>query len=262
MFIRRPLSLQSLGNGVFNQISQILGPRSNWPLNALFCSSSFSEPPPMPPPENPGPFSGIAENRKSNMLLSKGFTGLGNVGLRSSATRTLFPPGPTDTANQNEAELIKKSKSIDFVREIMEAHGNTQNFSPFGGGTRNYQVETDADIVHVKILRNNTFITVTDSKGNRKFGASAGSLAPGGKVSRFASESTAEHIGREARNRNLKSVVMKVNGFTYFKKKKQSILSFKEGYNHSRGDTNPVVYIEDTTRLPHNGCRRKKQRRI
>ncbi|KAI7725575.1 hypothetical protein M8C21_019251 [Ambrosia artemisiifolia] len=126
-------------------------------------------------------------------------------------------------------------------------------------------VEQNADIVHVKIMRNNTFVTVTDSKGNKKLGASAGALAEmkgGPKVSKYSAEATAEHIGREAKKMGLKSVVVKVNGFTFFKKKKLAILSFRDGYTNSRSDKNPIVYIEDTTRKPHNGCRRKKQRRV
>lgn len=134
-----------------------------------------------------------------------------------------------------------------------------------GGHESPYGVEHNADIVHIKLIRNNTFVTITDSKGNKKAGASSGCLSEmkgGPKVSRYAAEATAEHIGRVARNMGLKSVVMKVNGFTFFKKKKQAILSFREGYTHSRGDKNPVVYIEDTTRRPHNGCRLRKKRRV
>ncbi|CBI39423.3 unnamed protein product, partial [Vitis vinifera] len=84
----------------------------------------------------------------------------------------------------------------------------------------------------------------------------------GPKLSRYAADATAEHVGRLARNLGLKSVVMKVKGFTYFKKKKQAIMSWKEGFNSSRGDENPIMYIEDTTRRPHNGCRLPRKRRV
>ncbi|PHU06464.1 putative ribosomal protein S11, mitochondrial [Capsicum chinense] len=152
------------------------------------------------------------------------------------------------------------SRPMDIIRELTE---DSKRVFPSGVPLARYHIEQDADIVHMKVLRNNAFVTVTDSKGNRKFGATAGKLTgKGTKIARYAAESTAEHVGREARDRGLKSVVMKVNGFTYFKKKKQAILSFREGYTHSRGDKNPVVYIEDTTRRPHNGCRLPKKRRI
>ncbi|XP_031118022.1 probable ribosomal protein S11, mitochondrial isoform X1 [Ipomoea triloba] len=259
MFLRRPLAHPPVRAGIFNHISRIFGPRSDRPLHALFCSSSHPDPPPMPPFQNPGPMSGFSGNNKGSMPYNR-FPGLGQSGLSNHGTRTSFPRSLIDSGNENEVETGKNSKSMDIVRGLLEDYD--KGGAPFGSPFRQYQVENDPDIVHVKLLRNNTFITVTDSKGNKKFGASAGKLASGGKVSRFAAESTAEHVGREARNRNLKSVVMKVNGFTYFRKKKQSILSFKEGYNHSRGDVNPVVYIEDTTRRPHNGCRLRKKRRI
>ncbi|CAI0380612.1 unnamed protein product [Linum tenue] len=73
------------------------------------------------------------------------------------------------------------------------------------------------------------------------------------KLSRYVAEATSEHVGRKARD----GVVVKVNGFSLFKKKRQAIMSFKEGFGNS------IDYIEDTTRKPHyNGCRLPKKRRI
>ncbi|CAH1413762.1 unnamed protein product [Lactuca virosa] len=144
------------------------------------------------------------------------------------------------------------TRDMNFVRGIMKDN-------PSSGSEQN------ADIVHIKLMRNNTFVTVTDSKGNKKMGASAGCLAEmkgGPKVSKYAAEATAEHVGRVAKSMGLKSVVVKVNGFTFFKRKKLAILGFRDGYTHSRSDRNPIVYIEDTTRKPHNGCRLRKQRRV
>ncbi|WZY94449.1 hypothetical protein YC2023_066778 [Brassica napus] len=46
-------------------------------------------------------------------------------------------------------------------------------------------------------------------------------------------------------------VVVKVNGFTHFKKKRNSIVAFGSGYSNSSNDQNPIVYIEDTTRKAH-----------
>lgn len=167
------------------------------------------------------------------------------------------------SGNPQKAEMGGSSRPMDFVRGIIEESG----INSFGSSQLNqYTVEQNADVVHMKLLRNNTFITLTDSKGNRKPGekvsASAGSLPDKGKVSRYGAEATAEHVGREARKSGVKSVVVKVNGFTYFKKKRQAIMAFREGYTHGRGDQTPIVYIEDTTRRPHNGCRLPKKRRI
>ncbi|KAG9150491.1 hypothetical protein Leryth_010873 [Lithospermum erythrorhizon] len=164
--------------------------------------------------------------------------------------RSTVDPNLNSLANSGSANI----GGLDLERSEFK---QLYNFLP------GVNIEKDADIVHIKMLKNNTFVTVTDSNGNKKFGASAGKLTDkGGKISRYAAEAIAEQIGRDARGRGIKSVVVKVNGFMYFKKKRQAILSFKEGYSHSRRDKNPVVYIEDTTRRPHNGCRLRKQRRV
>ncbi|XWS42357.1 hypothetical protein CRYUN_Cryun16bG0007600 [Craigia yunnanensis] len=153
-------------------------------------------------------------------------------------------------------------KSMDFVREAIEGD---RRIIYRGSQFPQHNVEQNADFVHIKLMRNNTFVTVTDSNGNKKCGASSGHLSElkgGTKVSRYAAEATTEHVGRLARNMGIKSVVIKVKGFTHFKKKRQAILSFREGFSTSRLDKNPVVYIEDTTRRPHNGCRLPKKRRV
>ncbi|KAL5562572.1 hypothetical protein UlMin_032319 [Ulmus minor] len=162
--------------------------------------------------------------------------------------------------SDSRKDIENRANPMNFVRGIIEEdEKNFMGISRFSRPT----VE-NADLVHIKLMRNNTFVTVTDSKGNKKIGASAGSLPEmkgGAKLSKYAAEATAEHIGRMSRNLGLRSVVMKVKGFTYFKKKRQAIMSWREGFTNSRGDQNPIVCIEDTTRKPHNGCRLPKKRR-
>ncbi|KAM1242389.1 hypothetical protein FF1_034133 [Malus domestica] len=147
------------------------------------------------------------------------------------------------TRCQGQAELITSrsfsvsTRSINFVRGVIEEDGrNNLGSSQFP----RYNIEQNADIVHVKLMKNNTFVTVTDSKGNKKLGASAGSLPDMKGGPKLA----------------------QVKGFTYFKKKRQAIMSWKEGFTSSRAGHSPIVYIEDTTRKPHNGCRFPKQCRI
>ncbi|KAH6760868.1 Ribosomal L18p/L5e family protein [Perilla frutescens var. frutescens] len=125
------------------------------------------------------------------------------------------------------------------------------------------QLESNADIVHIKLMRNNSYVTLTDHKGDRKMSVSAGQVAAKGeKPGRYSGEAAAEYMGRVVKQMKIRSVVVKVSGFTFFRRKKDAILAFKDGYTHSRGDMNPVVFIEDTTRKPHNGCRLSKKRRI
>uniref|UniRef100_A0A2C9URC4 Ribosomal protein S11 n=1 Tax=Manihot esculenta TaxID=3983 RepID=A0A2C9URC4_MANES len=160
-----------------------------------------------------------------------------------------------NSAGLEKVESGRNSNPMDFVRGIIE-HDNPR-FSQ-------YNVEHNADIVHMKLMRNNSFISVTDSKGNTKLVVTSGSkkVVGDGKATRYAAEATAEYVGRKAREMGLKSVVVKVEGFTYFRRKRQAIMSFKEGFCNSRADRNPIVYIEDTTRRAHNGCRLPKKRRI
>ncbi|KAL1532269.1 hypothetical protein AAHA92_32298 [Salvia divinorum] len=150
--------------------------------------------------------------------------------------------------------------SMDYVRGLLPDE------RPPMGGPAFYQqsrLESNANIVHIKLMRNNSYVTLTDHKGNRKMSVSAGQVAAkGDKPGRYSGEAAAEYMGRVVKQMKIKSVVVKVSGFSFFRRKKDSILAFKDGYTHSRGDANPVVYIEDTTRKPHNGCRLPKKRRI
>ncbi|CAA0831904.1 Probable ribosomal protein S11- mitochondrial [Striga hermonthica] len=163
--------------------------------------------------------------------------------------------------DSNPRRLPQQPPRADSFRGKLQERGNS-----FNGRAPLYQqpqLEANADIVHIKLMRNNSFVTVTDSKGNKKFGVTAGQLAgKGGKLGRYSGEAAAENVGRRVRQMKTRSVVVKVNGFTFFRRKKDAILSFRDGYSNSRSDVNPVVYLEDTTRKPHNGCRRPKKRRI
>nr|XP_043628163.1 uncharacterized protein LOC122599681 isoform X2 [Erigeron canadensis] len=200
--------------------------------------------PPVITPQNPGFFEG----------LSRRFVDMDRTRAPTETGRDVRPFGRYFGSPES-------GRNMNFVRGIIKDNPNEN----YRSGT-----EQNADIVHIKIMRNNTFVTVTDSKGNKKMGASTGSLS-GAKTkkedkikvtNKYSAEATAEHVGRVARSMGLKSVVMKVNGFTFFKRKKLAILSFRDGYTNSRSDKNPIVYIEDTTRKPHNGCRLRKQRRV
>ncbi|KAJ4832995.1 hypothetical protein Tsubulata_005299 [Turnera subulata] len=166
---------------------------------------------------------------------------------------------PTDfSANRRDFEAGRMTRPMDFVKGIIDQDG--------WGAPRNI-VATDADFVHIKLRRNNAFVCITDSKGNKKPQTymSVGKLEKklkGGKLSQYGAEATAEYVGQRARELGLKSFVVKVNGFTHFRKKRQVIVSFKEGFTQSRSGENPIVYIEDTTRKAHNGCRLPRKRRI
>ncbi|MED6166998.1 hypothetical protein PIB30_114849, partial [Stylosanthes scabra] len=99
--------------------------------------------------------------------------------------------------NDNDGEAEKSYRPMDFVRGVIDKDGQDP-LHPYYSNQR----ETDADYVHIKMLRNNTFVTVTDSKGNIKLSGSVGSvkeMKSGQKLARYAAEATSEVVGRRAR---------------------------------------------------------------
>nr|WKR35322.1 ribosomal protein S11 [Machilus pauhoi] len=171
-----------------------------------------------------------------------------------------MPQTEKTTAERVEQQVIagRSLKSMNFVQSISEEDEQLER--------------KNKDFVHLPPIHNNTFVTVTDARGNKKTGASAGCLEEikgGSRLSRYAAGATAEHVGRSARNLGMKSVVMKVKGSTYFRKKKAVILSWREGYTFAEckrsegvGDQSKIMYIHDVTQLPHNGCRLPRKRRV
>ena len=170
-----------------------------------------------------------------------------------------MPQTEKTTAEPVEQQVIAGrsfNKSMNLVQSISEEDEQFER--------------ENKDFVHLPPIHNNTFVTVTDARGNKKTGASAGCLEEikgGSRLSRYAARATAEHVGRSARNLGMKSVVMKVKGSTYFRKKKAVILSWREGYTfaeckRSEGDQSQIMYIHDVTQLPHNGCRLPRKRRV
>lgn len=112
-------------------------------------------------------------------------------------------------------------KSMNFVQSISEEDEQCSR-------------KKKRDFVHVLLIKKKTFVAVTDARGNKKTGASAGSLEERkgrSRLSRYAAEATAEHVGRSARKIGLKSVVMKVKGSTYFRKKKKVIVELERGFS-------------------------------
>ncbi|KAL7122646.1 hypothetical protein ACP275_01G056400 [Erythranthe tilingii] len=274
---RRSLLESTLRVGAYKLAPRVHGSGSSRPFDAF---SQF--------PQNARAFSGLTKKSHfESSILGNLCVKLGLVRVAENASLPYALNLRSSIHSGTKAEFEAGSNSsIDVVQELLQdgindgprsyqpqVRGFTPRFRDYGqgysqdrrnGNFSNYEaVESNADIVHIKLMRNNAFVTVTDSKGNKKIGVSAGKLAgKAGKLSRYAGEAAAEDIGRKVRQMKTKSVVVKVNGFTFFRRKKEAILSFKDGYTNSRGDTNPVVYVEDTTRKPHNGCRRPKKRRI
>nr|TKW04224.1 hypothetical protein SEVIR_7G094900v2 [Setaria viridis]TKW04225.1 hypothetical protein SEVIR_7G094900v2 [Setaria viridis] len=171
-----------------------------------------------------------------------------------------FPPSGRDFAA--EWKPHQNLNEFNFVRQNLRSNTQVNFNNADNGGT----MSKTAGGEKPSNLGGRFQFPASHASGNKKTGASAGCLEDRkgrSRLSRYAAEATAEHVGRSARKMGLRSVVMKVKGISFFKKKKKVILGFREGFRGERvRDQSPIMYIHDVTQLPHNGCRLPKQRRV
>lgn len=102
---------------------------------------------------------------------------------------------------------------------------------------------------------NNTVITITDGVGNALAWASAGGKGFRGsrKNTPFAAQVAAEDCAKKAMDQGVRSVQCFVSGPGAGR---ESALRAMASVGLR------VTYIEDTTPIPHNGCRPPKRRRV
>lgn len=110
-------------------------------------------------------------------------------------------------------------------------------------------------VAHIKSTYNNTVITITDSQGNTLTSASGGSLGFSGtrKGTPYAAQMAAEECGEKAQNKGINSMEVKVKGPG--SGREAAVRAFE-----SLGIE--ITNIQDVTPEPHNGCKRKKSRRL
>lgn len=110
-------------------------------------------------------------------------------------------------------------------------------------------------IVFIKSTFNNTIVTITDPNGETLSWASAGAVGFKGarKSTPFAAGRAADKAAHEARKTGLQEVEVRVKGPGAGRE--QAVLNLQHAGLK-------VIGIEDTTPLPHNGCRPPKKRRV
>ena len=110
-------------------------------------------------------------------------------------------------------------------------------------------------IAHIRASFNNTYVTITDTKGNTLCWASGGTSGFKGsrKSTPFAGQCAAQQAAEKAAKFGVKEVDVKVNGPG--SGRESAITSIQAaGLN--------IKSIEDVTPMPHNGCRPRKKRRV
>jgi small subunit ribosomal protein S11 len=112
-----------------------------------------------------------------------------------------------------------------------------------------------AGIVRVTASFNNTIITITDLAGNTVSWSSAGKVGYSGsrKSSAFAAMMAAQDAGKSAVSQGMKEVEVNLRGPG----------AGRESAVRGLMSTGlAVTLIRDKTRIPHNGCRSRKRRRV
>lgn len=109
--------------------------------------------------------------------------------------------------------------------------------------------------VYISVSFNNTLVSVADAQGNVVVWSSAGAMGFKGpkKATPFAASRVVENIFEKLGNVKLGKVHIYVQG----------VGSGRDGAIRAfAGKGLDIVSIEDTTPLPHNGCRPRKARRV
>ena len=109
-------------------------------------------------------------------------------------------------------------------------------------------------VAHIHSTFNNTIVTITDPQGNVIAWSSAGALGYKGakKATPFAAQLAAEAAGKTAFDQGLRQVEVEVKGPGAGRESAVRALT-TVGLQ--------VLSIEDTTPIPHNGCRSPKRPR-
>jgi small subunit ribosomal protein S11 len=110
-------------------------------------------------------------------------------------------------------------------------------------------------IAHIKATFNNTIVTITDPNGDVLCWDSAGTIGYKGsrKSTPFAAQRAAEAVAGKAKKLGVREIEVKVTGPGAGRE--SAIRALMAAGLEIRA-------IEDTTPLPHDGCRPRKKRRV
>ena len=137
---------------------------------------------------------------------------------------------------------------------MAEAAGAAKPGKP-GGPKEKLRKGVTRGVAHIKATFNNTMVTITDTNGETLSWASAGTVGFKGarKSTPFAAGRAAEAAAQAARKHGVLECEVRVRGPGAGRE--QAIIQIQHAGIKITG-------IEDTTPLPHNGCRPPKKRRV
>ena len=137
----------------------------------------------------------------------------------------------------------------------MAKAGSTNNNAANANKRRRVRRNVTNGIAFIKSTFNNTHVTITDGKGDTLCWASGGTCGFKGsrKSTPFAGQVAAQQAAEKAAKYGVKELEVRVKGPGSGRESAITALQ-------SAGIT--VKLIQDTTPIPHNGCRPRKKRRV
>ena len=123
------------------------------------------------------------------------------------------------------------------------------------GRKKRIALSSTSGYAHIQATFNNTIVSISDNSGNVISWSSAGQVGFTGsrKSTAYAAQLAAEQATKKALDIGLKDVRILVNGPG----------SGRESAIRAIQATGlEVTLIKDVTRIPHNGCRARKRRRV
>lgn len=120
---------------------------------------------------------------------------------------------------------------------------------------RRVALSVTSGIAHIQATFNNTIVSITDPQGNVIAWSSSGQVGFSGsrKSTAFAAQLSAEKASQKALELGLKEVRVYVNG---------PGAGRESAIRAIQAAGLAVSLIKDVTRVPHNGCRPPKRRRV
>lgn len=124
-----------------------------------------------------------------------------------------------------------------------------------GARKKRIALSSTSGVAHIQATFNNTIISITDPQGNTISWCSAGQVGFTGsrKSTAYAAQLAAEKAAQTALSIGLKDVRIHVNGPG---SGRESAIRAIQAAGLE------VTLIRDVTRIPHNGCRPRKRRRV
>lgn len=123
------------------------------------------------------------------------------------------------------------------------------------GKKRRAAVNVTAGVANILATFNNTIISICDVQGNVLAWSSAGQVGFSGsrKSTAFAAQLAAEQAAQKVRDAGMREVRVYVNGPG---SGRESAIRAIQAAGLD------VTLIKDVTKIPHNGCRPRKRRRV